>query len=45
MIEARKKTLFYMGLIQGPNKTDDASGKMIVWGTMDRGFTVCVRDV
>jgi hypothetical protein len=38
-IEARKITLFYMGLFQGLNKTDNASGKIIVRGTMDRGFT------
>jgi hypothetical protein len=27
-------------MYSGPNKTDDASGKTIVPGTMDRGFTV-----
>jgi hypothetical protein len=40
MIEARKIILFYMGLTEGLNKSDDASGKIIVRGTMDRGFTV-----
>jgi hypothetical protein len=31
-----------MGLVQGRNKTDDACGKMIGMGTMDRGFAVFI---
>jgi hypothetical protein len=36
------KNVIYMGLISGPNNTDDTCGKTTVTGTMDRGFTVCI---
>ncbi|KDR08287.1 RNA-binding protein 39, partial [Zootermopsis nevadensis] len=39
-IEAGKCNIILYGMYSGPNKTDDASGKTIVPGTIDRGFTV-----
>jgi hypothetical protein len=32
-MEAGKNSVIYMGLISGPNKTDDTCGKMTVMGT------------
>jgi hypothetical protein len=41
-MEAGKNSVTYMGLIPGPNKTDEICGKTMVTGTMYRGSTVCV---
>jgi hypothetical protein len=43
-MEAGKNSVIYMGLISGPNKADDTSGRTTVTGTMDRGFTVIAVD-
>jgi hypothetical protein len=40
-MEAEKNSIIYMGLIPGPNKTDEVCGKTMVTGTMHRGSTVC----
>jgi hypothetical protein len=38
-MEAEKESVIYMGLIPGPNKTDEICGKTMVTGTMHRGST------
>jgi hypothetical protein len=39
-MEAGKNSVIYIGLMPGPNKTDEICGKMIVTGTMQQGSTV-----
>jgi hypothetical protein len=39
-MEAGKNSVIYMGLISGPNKSDDTCGPTTITGKMDRGFTV-----
>jgi hypothetical protein len=39
-MEVGKNSVIYMGLIPGPNKTDEICGKSMVMGTMHWGSTV-----
>jgi hypothetical protein len=39
-MEAGRNSVIYMGLILGPNKTDEICGKTMVTGTMHRGSAV-----
>jgi hypothetical protein len=39
-MEAGKNSVIYIGLILGPNKTDEICGKTMVTGTMHGGSTV-----
>jgi hypothetical protein len=42
-MEVGKNNVIYMGLISGPNKTDEICGKTMVTGTMHQGSTVLVN--
>jgi hypothetical protein len=42
-MEAGKISVIYMGLIPGPNKTDEICGKTMATGTMHRGSTALVK--